>query len=149
MIKSKPCTVDDCNNPRFAQGYCKRHQSLRTDKKPKGIKKITEKGKVKKELKKALVENDMSFYLTLWLKREHKCEECDCNLGSKPSTYNFDHILEKQSYPELRHNEENIQLLCLQCHGTKTNGIHSPRMKELIKKLKCKYANTVFVAVDN
>lgn len=30
---SKPCSKEDCNNPRFSKGYCKWHQYLRTDKK--------------------------------------------------------------------------------------------------------------------
>ena len=143
MIKSKPCTVDGCSQPRWAKGFCKKHQALRVDgKAPKKIKKISEKGKQKKELKKELVQNDMAFYLKIWLKRPHKCEECGCNLESKPKLYNFDHILEKQSHPKLRHVEDNIQLLCLPCHSTKTNGILSPRMKELIKKLNQQYGSS-------
>src|SRR5689334_16730504 len=134
MIKSKPCTVEGCKNPRFAKGYCKVHQGLRTDKKPRSIKRITEKGFKLKEIKKELVQTDMAFYLKVWMARPHKCEECKTNLESKPRLYNFDHILEKQSHPELRHVEDNIQLLCLQCHSTKTNGILSPRMKELTEK---------------
>lgn len=136
MIKSKPCTVEGCSQPRFAKGYCKRHQSLRTDKKPKALKKISEKGKIKKELKKELVQNDMSFYLKIWLARPHVCTFCKCDLGVKPKTYYFDHILEKQAFPGLRHDEENIQLLCLECHSNKTNGIVPAWFKTEKEKLK-------------
>lgn len=31
----KICKLDDCSNPVWGGGYCKRHQYLRTDKKPK------------------------------------------------------------------------------------------------------------------
>lgn len=34
----KTCLFDGCNNPIFSNGYCKRHQYMRTDvKKPNGI----------------------------------------------------------------------------------------------------------------
>ena len=55
MIKSKPCIVEGCSYPRFAKGYCKLHQSLRDDKKPKVLKKksyikpISDKTKMDKE----------------------------------------------------------------------------------------------------
>lgn len=137
MIKSKPCTVDGCSNPRFAKGYCQRHQNLRTDKKkPKGIRKISEKGIEKKALKKELVQNDMAFYLKLWLSRPHKCNFCGDDLGTKPKLYYFDHILEKQAFPKLRHDPENIQFLCLECHSNKTNGKAPDWFKASVIKLK-------------
>lgn len=61
MIKSKPCIVHNCSNPRFAKGYCKWHQILRTDKKPTGIKKVSEKrqgeNKVYSTLRKVFLES--------------------------------------------------------------------------------------------
>lgn len=138
MIKSKPCIVDDCNNPRFAKGYCKRHQSLRTDKKPKAIKKITEKGKVKKELKKALYPTDMAFYFGIWDERPHVCYNCGANLGVRPLTYYFDHILEKGNpkYEHLRYEKENISLLCWDCH---TNKSLIPKLVELREQTKIRF----------
>lgn len=134
MIKSKPCTVEDCNNPRWAKGLCKRHQSLRTDgKAPKGIKKITDKGIKKKKLKASLWPTDMAFYLEIWMERPHVCFNCNKDLGDKPLTLYFDHILEKGSrkYAHLRHVKENICLLCWDCHSSKT--MH-PKLKELRNK---------------
>ena len=138
MIKSKPCTVDGCSNPRFAKGYCKSHQKLRTDKKPKGIRKISEKGKEKKELKKELIPNDMAFYFKIWQKRPHNCFNCARDLGQKPLTLYFDHILEKgvKKYEHLRHEEGNICLLCWDCH---TNKALIPKLVELREETKKKY----------
>lgn len=138
MIKSKPCTVEGCENPRFAKGFCKSHQKLRTDKKPKSIKKQTEKGKEKKELKKALYPNDMAFYFGIWNKRPHVCYNCAKDLGVKPLTLYFDHILEKgnKKYEHLRYVEDNICLLCWDCH---TNKALLPKLIELKQKTKEKY----------
>ena len=141
MIKSKPCTVEGCNNPRFAKGFCKNHQSLRTDKKPKGLKKRTEKAQEKINLKKELFPTDMAFYLKVWMSRPHVCEACGKSLGDKPKTYNFDHILEKgnKKYAHLRHVEENICLLCFDCHTDKA--LH-PALVELREKTKEKLGST-------
>lgn len=137
MIKSKPCTVEGCGKPRFAKGYCKAHQSLRTDKKPKPIKKISEKGKVKKEMKKALVQNDMSFYLDIWLEREHRCFETGRLLGPKPLITYFHHVLPKQTYPEYRHSKWNIVILHPDTHNqVETNIDLCPKVKALTEKLK-------------
>ena len=121
-IKHKPCTVEGCTNPRFAKGFCTRHQSLRTDKKPKGLSKTrSPKAQAKVDLKKELYPTDMVFYLQVWEKRPHICEGCGKHLGNKPKTYNFDHILEKgnKKYEHLRHVEDNICLLCFDCHTNK------------------------------
>lgn len=137
MIKSNPCTVEGCSNPRFAKGYCKLHQSLRTDKKPKGIRRISEKGKIKKELKKELVQNDMSFYFTIWQNRPHICYETGKNLGVKPLITMFHHVLPKQSYPEFRHCEWNIVLLHPDVHNqVETNIDKCPKVKKLTEELK-------------
>jgi hypothetical protein len=135
MIKSKPCTVDGCEQPRWGKGYCRKHQSLRTDKKFKGIKKRTDKAQEKKELKKALFPNDMAFYLGIWMKKPHFCYSCGVALGPKPATYNFDHILEKgnKKFEHLRHVEENICLLCWDCH---TNKALIPKLKVLREQTK-------------
>lgn len=139
MIKSKLCTVENCNLPRWSKGYCKNHQSLRVDKKPKSIKKRTEKAQIKIDLKKTLYPTDMAFYLGIWLKRPHVCYNCNKSLGDKPSTYNFDHILEKGNsrYAHLRHEERNICLLCLDCHTNKSLHPKLVLLREQTKKLLC------------
>jgi 5-methylcytosine-specific restriction endonuclease McrA len=76
------------------------------------------------------------MFLDIWKKKSHKCENCDAYLGSEPLSYMFDHILEKSKYPDLRYEEENICMLCLDCHSDKTNSKLSDFMKEKIKKVK-------------
>lgn len=76
------------------------------------------------------------MFLSIWKKKSHKCENCDTYLGSEPLSYMFDHVLEKSKYPDLRYEEENICMLCLDCHSDKTNCKLSDFMKEKIKKVK-------------
>lgn len=91
--------------------------------------------KTKAEIKKELFKKDKNFYFYLWTKRyfvksskvaggyvkigEPKCENPKCNkeLPNKPNLLYFHHILEKRNYPELRYVEENIAILCADCHS--------------------------------
>jgi len=156
MIKSKPCTVYGCGRPRFAKGYCTRHQSLRTDdKKPKGIKKISEKGKANKVLKKDLVQNDMAFYLQLWNEREHICFETGRYLGNKPLITMFHHVLPKATYPQFRHCAWNIVFLLPEIHNqVETKLSMCPKVEAYTNELKQKYedkeldSKTDFVPTD-
>lgn len=114
---AKVCLVDSCNNPVWGKGYCKWHQTLRTDKKPKGLsrgKKLTlEAVEEKKELQK----KDWDFYIDIWNTcLDHICFECNKHLGNEPLTLYFHHILEKRNHPEFRHESWNIVLLCADCH---------------------------------
>jgi len=96
------------------------------------------------EKKKAREEQhnlDKAFYMSIWESRPHYCVSCNKYLGSEPSTYNFDHILEKAKYPELRYEKNNIGLLCLQCHGSKTNGFPSKKYQEIIEGTKKMFLN--------
>jgi len=90
---------------------------------------------LEKEGKNYMYERD-EFFLSIWKKRPHKCENCNVNLGKKPLSYMFDHILEKEKYPELKLEEDDIWLLCLECHDNKTRSNLSDKMKEKIKITK-------------
>lgn len=112
------------------------------DKKPKGIKKISEKGKVKKELKKALFQNDAAFYLQVWESRPHVCFETGVPLG-KMNLCMFHHILPKQSYEKFRHCDWNIVLLHPDVHNqVETRLDMCPKVNKLTNELKEKYAGT-------
>lgn len=131
-IKTRPCTTEGCNNPRFSKGLCKNCYNKQFG---KAIKKQSEKGKLKAKKKKGLIQDDISFYISLWNGLDysnHVCNECKVHLGSEPLLYMFDHILEKSKYPQFRHEQLNIQLLCLSCHDCKTRGILSKHMQEVI-----------------
>jgi hypothetical protein len=116
---------------------------------PKAIKKVSEKGKFKLVLKKELLNEDKLFYLRVWNERSwlnsygertKKCENCSKLLEQEPNLMNFHHILEKRNYPQFRHVEENIAILCPGCHNSyESNPDNIPwlfKMKEtLLKKL--------------
>lgn len=82
------------------------------------------------------LEKRNAFFMTIWKKRKHNCESCNTFLFDEVKSYHFDHVLEKQKYPELAFEEDNIMLLCLECHSNKTNAYYSDLMKERINKVK-------------
>lgn len=99
---------------------------------PKSIPKRTEKQKIKMSLKKDLLEEDRKFYADIWTKRFFEvvsdryffkkikqpcCEVCGTDLRDEPNLFYFHHILEKRNYPHLRHVEENIAVVCEECHN--------------------------------
>lgn len=59
---------------------------------------------------------EKELFLSIWLKRPHICENCTIYLGEEPKTFYFSHIKSKGAHPELRLDENNIELLCLECH---------------------------------
>ncbi len=141
---AKICALDGCNNPVFGGGYCKYHQKWRTDKKPKELRKVSDKGKSRKEDKKKLVEEDKKFYLEIWESREHYCFETGAYLGEEPLMTMFHHVLEKSKYPQYRHCEWNIVLLLAEVH----NQVHSnidkcPKVKHLTQLLKDRHERRV------
>jgi 5-methylcytosine-specific restriction endonuclease McrA len=80
------------------------------------------------------------FFLQIWNKgKGHYCENCKKWLGKEPLSYMFDHVLEKNKYPELKYEEENIMLLCLECHDNKTRGNLTDFIIERIQKVREKF----------
>jgi len=80
------------------------------------------------------------FFLDIWRKRkEHTCENCKKWLGSEPLSYMFDHLLEKSKYPELKFKEENIMLVCLECHDLKTRGFVTDFVRDKIEEVRNKF----------
>ena len=124
----KICTVDGCTYPVWSKGVCKKHAP-------------------KKPLKKSYPnpnheewrEPRNRFFASIWTKRPHWCECCGRWLGTEPRTYMFDHILEKETYPELKFEEENIALVCLTCHSQKSNGYLTDFYKTKISFVKKKF----------
>jgi 5-methylcytosine-specific restriction endonuclease McrA len=129
--------MTDCKWPRCickATGeYCS-NRKITGKKEPKPIPKRSEKGKKKAIGKKELLQTDMAFYLLLWQERSPICFNC-----STPITFSilvFDHILEKadKRYAHLRHEPDNICLLCPDCHNSKTANVwNMPKLLELRK----------------
>lgn len=126
------------------------------------IKKVSNKQKKKNEEKKILVAEDMKFYLRVWKGRfmfEYqgmemfhtmpKCECCGTHLP-EPNMMNFHHILEKRNYPELRHTEWNIAIVCPQCHNRyETNPDTVPYLKQLrVERMNAYLGNKLKANID-
>jgi len=77
--------------------------------------------------------------MSIWSARPHRCEHCGKYLGKSPSSYMFDHLLEKNKYPDLEYEPENIWLVCLECHDNKTRGNVSEKYQEKINFVTTKF----------
>jgi 5-methylcytosine-specific restriction endonuclease McrA len=71
---------------------------------------------------------ELAMFLEIWQERKHECEHCGRPLLAFKVHY-FDHVKPKGSYPELKLDKNNIQLLChfwddkkgwYGCHHVKT-----------------------------
>jgi hypothetical protein len=136
----KTCNIDGCNRPIWGKGVCAMHYprtSLKVN--PQVAKNFLScLGKsevVGPEKKKA--RND--FFMSIWTKRPHVCQHCGKKLGNEPRTYMFDHLLEKQKYKTLEFEEENIWLVCLECHDEKSRGIITEKYREKINFVSTKF----------
>lgn len=85
------------------------------------------------------ISDQARFFLQIWGSRPHKCEGCGKWLGEEPRSYMFDHLLEKSKYPDLKFEEENIMLVCLECHDNKTRGFLTDIVRERIKIVREKF----------
>jgi 5-methylcytosine-specific restriction endonuclease McrA len=115
----------------WSGGLCKNHIPR------KGLKNLT--SLVKKQTSIRQTSEIRDFFLQIWKKRPHKCENCNKSLGNEPLSYMFDHLLEKSKYPDLTFEEDNIMIVCLECHDNKTRGFLSDLVKEKIKTISEKF----------
>ena len=136
MIPRKKKICKDCGKEDyiFSKGRCK-YCASKSYKKPGPSKKA-----------KAKIDIDTHFYEEIWGERFHYCEECHKELGDKWERYMFSHILSKGSHPSLRHDKDNINLLCLDCHqkwefGDKKSMDIYPDNEAIIYILKQKILN--------
>jgi len=79
------------------------------------------------------------FYLEIWNERPHRSEVSGTYLGSEPKSWMFDHLLEKNLYPELKYEKENIILVTLDEHTNKGNGFPATKHWEAIEKAKKRF----------
>lgn len=127
----KQCKIEGCSNSVWSNSVCKNHIPRKPLAQTKGF---TAK-------KSTRVTNDemRSFFIGIWNKRRHNCENCGKSLGNEPLSYMFDHLLEKSKYPELKYENDNIMIVCLECHDNKTRGFISDLIKIRIEKVKNKF----------
>ena len=103
----------------------------------KSINRVSEKGKQKTIDKKALIQNDMMFYLEIWSERPKIDYETNEKIEGKPKNYHFHHVLEKANYPEYRHKKWNIVLVNKDTHDNchSTDGSLNPKIHAYRKHL--------------
>lgn len=65
---------------------------------------------------------------------EKKCQSCSRRIYGPPKPLYFDHLLEKNKYPELRYEKLNIFVVCGDCHHKKNMGYPTAKHKEAIDK---------------
>ena len=128
MFATKLCKEIGCKMRAWSGGVCKNHTPKKAI--PSTPKPVNNNDRVLKM---------QEFFLSIWKKRPHKCENCNKYLGNEPLSYMFDHLLEKSKYPELELEEDNIMIVCLECHDNKTRGFLSNLVKERIKIVSEKF----------
>jgi hypothetical protein len=133
--------------------YCSKKGKKAKEPKPlkrTPIKKVSDKGKIKKIAKKELVQTDMAFYLqSVWDIRPHICQVTNTHIHD-PRIQNFHHILEKAQFPEYRHKEWNILLVSWETHDKIHRNIDNvPKVKELQAKLMQMHDNGELATMDD
>lgn len=125
MAKQK-CKV--CGNPAESD-YCFRHKP----RKPLKRSRLVSKGK-----KKSLEDKDRMYdlFLEIWEERGPYSELDNTYLGEEPLSTYFDHLLEKNLYPHLQYEKENILIVSFEQHQLKTDGHPLPKHQEAIDKAK-------------
>lgn len=130
VVNKKFKLCGKCNNIRLHGGSCKK------DRKPIKIKACLPGGGFIKQSKRGVVtrtrviDRDEQTYEKVFNSKPNYCEECQRLL---PDTFRddegrviqrsqFSHIVPKSIAPELRHNPEAINRLCINCHSEWEHG---------------------------
>ena len=119
--------------------FCFMHKPRKALAKTKMLTKINK--TVKNVDNKRNISDMNAFFLQIWNKKKHECENCGKWLGKEPLSYMFDHLLEKSKFPELKYEEENIMLVCLECHDNKTRGFLTDLVKQKIEEVRKRFGN--------
>ena len=94
-----------------------------------------------KALKKQETEKQWLFFLQIWKTVEKKCQSCGRNIYGPPKPLYFDHLLEKNKYPEFRFERENMYICCGDCHAKKNIGNPTAKHKLAIQIAETKFLN--------
>ncbi len=118
--------------------YCFQHKPRKALAKTKMLNTVNK--TVKNVENKRNISDMNEFFLQVWKNRkQHDCENCGKWLGNEPLSYMFDHLLEKSKYPELKYEEDNIMLVCLECHDNKTRGFLTDLVRGKIQEIRNRY----------
>ena len=154
MFKPFKGTCNECLQPKMIvvrAGYCNVCNERRKKEKKNNTPRI-DKGYAKPEKNKP--SGELNLFLSLWQKaldksgdESPKCRCCGEHLGFQFSVAFFSHLLSKGFYPAYRLLEENIWIICFDCHYLWSSGSRNdPRFTEKnieYERLKRKYINEV------
>lgn len=113
---AKTCIHNSCNYPRFGGGFCRYHQSQRTDKKPKALSSGSKVKKSKIIPKRRTPTGELEVFKEIWDERPHICEVSG-ELLKEFDIHMFSHILSKGAYGKYRLNKDNIKLVSPEIHN--------------------------------
>lgn len=102
---------------------------------------MTKKQEEAKLKKKQETEELHEWFQQLWekLPKKKKCQSCGAPIWGENRSYYWDHLLEKNKYPECRMEEWCLYFCCFTCHSLKTNGFPTKNHKKAIQEAKNKY----------
>lgn len=88
-------------------------------------------------------EKDKEFYQHIWDTRPHICSSCNNPIYGELRTTYIEHVLEKGNdrFAHLRYCEDNIRVICQDCHSLKSNGFPTEKYQEIIDETLKKFNN--------
>ncbi len=91
--------------------------------------------------------NQVELFKQVWQSRSHICEVCNKHIWY-PSPSNFAHIIAKGGYKQYKLLEENIALLCVECHHLYDHGDKSlsqfDKLNLKAEELRIRYYKEVY-----
>jgi hypothetical protein len=131
----------DCNNMRLhGSKFGKQYNSTKVERKPlrTNVRRLKSDSNrmnhvivgAKPKTTKQKISEDEAFYEQCFNLSDHQCEECGCNLptdfrdedGRVTARWRYSHIIPKSIAPNLRHDINNINHLCITDHQEWENG---------------------------
>lgn len=81
------------------------------------------------------------FFDLLWseLPKDKFCFSCGKKIWGENKPLYWDHLLEKQKYPEYKYEKENMYFCCGDCHESKSSGYPTEKHKAAIEAAKQKF----------
>lgn len=105
------------------------------------LRKISERGLIKKEEKAEQTKKQFKLFDKLWKEQPHFCRACGNYLGEENKSIFWDHLLPKSKFDCYRFTEENLYLVCFNCHSLKESGFPHPKHKYAIDRMMKKHLN--------
>lgn len=157
IVNKKYNLCDSCNYLRINGKTKEQVQTIKRKQIKKKVKPLRS-SKTTQIKRKNLLQKDREVYLQVFNNKPNQCEECGVYLPDEFEDENgrinyiaqYSHIITKGSSPEHRHNPENFNRLCFDCHQAWEFATKEQKQKmkiyknnlKIINKLKCKNTNT-------